>query len=324
MTIASEAASAPRQTAAALHGGLDSLSRNQSLTFTQYAKQTVSQDGFVYWAATATTLSAKGSLHYGTERDQAEDQTAGINSVIFASEVEITEFNDIGAGILWIASWQTPGGPTIKIAFDRRSAYYVEANLYHYTGFAVYPALESQLIASASDLPSGPIVSNSLPIWLGLPSALSAISSLVAETPVYPSFLVPENIVPPYIVAHIEPGTTKSLQIVPIYNGTPNGATMEPMTSDQLCQEPVKLTFYGFNNQQILQYIAALKEYSYGTDAFGFMKFPVPQDEKRAQPEIAAIAMKKTLVIDASYYQSTADAIARNLIVSAQLSFTLN
>ncbi|MHB1644266.1 MAG: hypothetical protein ACYCS8_16730, partial [Acidithiobacillus sp.] len=77
-------------------------------------------------------------------------------------------------------------------------------------------------------------------------------------------------------------------------------------------------------NQQAIQWFSAVTRYSEYTDAFGFMNSPIIQDEKRAQPEIAAIAMKKTLVIEASYYQSAADAIARNLIVSASCSFTVS
>ena len=42
----------------------------------------------------------------------------------------------------------------------------------------------------------------------------------------------------------------------------------------------------------------------------------------RGDDEIAAIAQKKTIEILASYYQSTADAIARRLILSAAVTTT--
>jgi len=99
MSIASEASAAPRSMEAALNAGLDSLSRNETLIFTQYTKQVIAQDGYVFWVASSAQISARGSLHYGSQRDQSEDQTAGIDSVIFTSEVEITAFNNIGAGI---------------------------------------------------------------------------------------------------------------------------------------------------------------------------------------------------------------------------------
>ena len=48
---------------------------------------------------------------------------------------------------------------------------------------------------------------------------------------------------------------------------------------------------------------------------------PVIRDHKRTQAEIMAIALKKSIEFDVSYYQQTADAIARQLITSATISF---
>ncbi|MHB1659583.1 MAG: hypothetical protein ACYCRF_09790, partial [Acidithiobacillus sp.] len=270
--------------------------------------------------------TATGALHYSVERDQDEDQTIGINSVLFDSTSEITEFNEIGKGILWVCPWVSPSGATIKLAFSSQGPYFQQSNLFHYAGFAVYPALEAQLIASVSDLPVGPIVSNSLPIWLGLPTALVGLPGVTApDITVYPSFLVPENIVPPYIVAHVEPGLSAPVQQFMRYRWSERtGSGPYSLPSAQLVKDVVKLTLYGLTNQQAIQWFSAVTRYSEYTDAFGFMNSPIIQDEKRAQPEIAAIAMKKTLVIEASYYQSAADAIARNLIVSASCSFTVS
>ncbi len=301
----------------ALHGGINDLSRYQTVTFTQYTKQTISEDGYVFWVANlAETLTVKGSLHYGSETSQEEDQTIGINSVIFTAEEEITEFNEISITTLWVGTYQVDSGADILIAFSRRAPLYEQAGVWHYSGFAVYPALQSQLVASVNDLPVGPIVSDSLPIWLGLPTTLGI------ATPVYNSFLLPENIVPPYISAHVEPGMTEAVQQFPNYTGTfTSGSTaLINMTSDQLTKDHVRLTFYGFTNQEFIQYYSALLAYSLNTDDFGFMSSPVVQDEKRVQSEITAIAMKKTLSFTVSYYQSTSDAIARRLILSADFN----
>lgn len=314
MTIASEI---PNQTQlqTVLAEGVNSLSRNQIVTFTQYAKQVVSDDGSVFWAQTTTTLKVKGSLHYGTERDQTEEHTIGLNSVIFTAEQEVTAFNNIGAGILWIALYPVEGGSSIKIAFSSRSSFYAQAGLYHYAGFAVYPDMESQLIAAASDLPTGPIVSNSLPIWLGMNSM----------APVYPSFLVPENIVPPYIVAHIEPNMTKPIQAAPLYQWPASPVSgFNNLPSYQLVVDHVKLTLFGFTNQMALQFLVSMLENASSTNTWGvFGRLPVPQDEKQTQPEIATIAMRKTIEFDANYCQYTADVIARRLIASAAISFSI-
>lgn len=310
-----------------LYQGVEQIGEGQTLTFSRYLRQVISQDGFVFWVNTGQTMTATGSLHFGTSQEQDEDQTLGVNSVLFTSEQEISEFNTAADDSMWISDWQTPGGPTIQIAFSRQGPYFPQAKLWHYSGFAVYPALSSQLVQSSSDLPSGPIVSDSLPIWLSLSTTLSTMPGSQAPTvPVYASFLVPSNIVPPYVVAHIEPGTTRALGSFPIqiWPGNPTPKTdLQVMADSQLTADQVRLTFYGFNNQQARQYLNALVNYSLNTDAFGFMSSPAFQDEKRTQSEISAIAMKKTLTFQASYYQQTADAFARRLILSSTVSYAV-
>ncbi len=324
MSTAQEASGTVNTMAEANRQSTKQLSRQQTLIFVKYTKLTVTEDLTVFWVASTTTLKAVGSLHYSTERDQAEDQTAGINAAIFTSLVPITPLNEIGTGTLWICDWQTPEGATIQLAFSSRNAYYEQAGLYHYAGFAVYPALQSQLIATASDLPAGPIVSNSLPIFLSAATALpTLVTSQAPAVTLYPSFLVPENIVPPYGVVHIEPGMTKALQAFPRYRwNEKTGSSPYQVPDSQLYQDLVRITLYGLNNTQARQWLSGLIAYSLFTDDFGFMSDPAIADEKRVQPEIAAIAMKKVIQFTASYYSGTADAVLRQLILSASMSFT--
>lgn len=311
------------QLAAALRTGLDSLDRDQVVTFQEYTKSTVPTDGFVFWLATGQSLDVRGSLHYATDRDQAEDQTIGVSHVIFTSEQEVTMFNAIAPNRLWVGQITVGIGTNdsldLKFAFSSRSSLYFQADLWHYRGDAVYAPLSSQLIDSYGALPSGPIVSNSLPIWL----------AFNGFAPVYPSFLVPDNAVPPYVVAHVEPAETRALQGFPtltwpgVTEPNSGASPLHDLPSDQLMRDRVRLTLYGFNNQKAIQYLVALEQYSRDTDAFGFMNSPAIQDDKRYQVEMAVLAMKKTISIDASYYQSTADALARRLILSASITTTI-
>ena len=316
MGIANETSQGPLQ--AALAAGVASISQKQTVSFTQYTKHVLSEDGYVFWVASSTVQTFTGSLHYLTTVEQNEDETIGQNRVVFTATEEVSVFNSINPQTMWIGTFQT-GGQPLMVAFADRAAFYQQAGLWHYSGIAVYPALQAQLVASAADLPVEPIVSNSLPIWL----------SQNAMGPVYPSFLVPDNVVPPYIVAHIEPEETVALGAFPIYQwpGTPNPPTaLQPMASSQLMRDKVKLTLYGFNNQQAIQYLVSLIEYSTSDDenggTFGFCNSPSIHDEKRTQAEITAIAMKKTITILASYYLGTADAVARRLILSASVTTT--
>jgi len=315
MSLLSEATAASAPLQAALAAGVSSISGNQSIVFTQYTKVVLSEDGYIFWVASADTADFNGSLHYITDRHQDEDQTIAINRFVFTATEEITQLNAISPGTMWIGAW-TVDGATIQIAFADHGSFYQQSGLWHYSGYAVYPALASQLVASALDLPVEPIVSNSLPIWLAQNSA----------APVYASFLVPDNVKPPYIVAHIEPALTEAIGAFPIYGwpGTTGSgsAPLHSLPSSQLMRDTVRLTFYGFTSQQVIQYYAALIDYSLNTDDFGFCNSPAIRDEKRGQVEIAALAMKKTLTIIASYYQGTADAVARRLILSASVSLT--
>lgn len=320
MSAIQEATQAPPQMAAALDAGIATLSGNQSITFQRYTKVTLSQDGTVFWVATGKKADFLGSLHYITDRHQDEDETLAANRFIFTAEQEITQLNTVSPASMWIGTWTTDGG-SLQIAFSDRGSFYQQANLWHYSGYAVYPALSSQVTNSEASLPEGPVVTNSLPIWL------TQNTYQGNAVPVYSSFLVPDNIQPPYVVAHVEPDSTEVLGAFPIQNGPgvvipdSGSAPLYQYATDQLCADDVRLTLYGFTNAQARAYLQALIDSSW-SDLFGFCTSPVIRDDKRTQPEIAAIAMKKRIEFRASYNQSSADAIVRRFIVSASITTT--
>jgi hypothetical protein len=242
------------------------------------------------------------------------------------AEEPITAFNAIAPNTMWVGAWPISSQQNLQIAFAHRANYYKQADLWHYFGLAVLPAMSAQLVQSQADLPEGPIASNSLPIWISQNTWQNGTT--VLTVPVYPSYAVPDNVVPPYIVAHIEPSSTASFGNMPAYQypGTLIPDTgLSPLyevADSQLCHDDVRLILYGFNNQMARAYLNSLITYSlvgYGeTPTFGWgSDFPVPQDEKRTQVEIAALAMKKSLSFRANYYQGCADAIAYRLILEA-------
>lgn len=318
MPTGSEALEAQSQIQAALDAGIEQVSSTQEVAFQRYTKVALEQDGFVFWVATGENLNAKGALHYATDRHQSEDETIGANQFLFNAETEITQFNLVSPSSMWIGTWPVVDGPPLRVAFAQRGNFFQEANVWHYSGFAIYPALQTQIVDSAADLPPGPIVSNSLPIWLAQNDS----------APVFPSFLVPDNLVPPYIVVHIDPNLTEALSAAPIIGPWPGvtepasgGSPMHLLAVSQLARDTVVLTLYGFSNSMAWNYLANLYDASEsGAAPFGFANSPIPCDDKRPQTEIAALAQKKTITILANYDQGSADAVARRLILSASVS----
>ena len=295
----------------ALREGIASISADQVVRFTKYVKRILPIDGYVFWLA-GESMDVAGSFHYSTNNEQREDETISVSRVVFNTINEIANFNEIDPQTMWVATFDS-----IRFAFSTRGPFYVQAGLFHYGGEAVYPALASQLVSNLYTLAEAqPIVSNSLPAWL-MVQTYSPIWLQPANPgiPLYPSFLVPGNIAPPYGVVHIEPGRTVALQSAPRFNGT--------MSHFQLAMDHVKVTLYGYTNAQAQDWVDTVNQYSLDTDAIGMMNMPILRDEKRQQPEISALAMKKTIEFDVSYYQTRINTLARQLILSCIPQYTV-
>lgn len=323
MPSVAESLNASSPLAASLRAGLDNISSYQTITFRQYVRVVLPLDGYVFWVradldASAMALAAEklknpatsvlpssltvsGSLHYSTNQQQNEDETIGINNVIFTSKTEIQEFNQINSSSIFIGEFDG-----IRFAFTERRSYYKQADLHHYVGDAIYPVMESQIIDDPSCLDIGNvIVSNSLPVWLGLNKFM----------PIYPSFAVPDNIHPPYAVAHIAPESTTAIQSAPSIGPT--------STHDQLVKEMVKITIYGLRNFNALDFQDYVLQYSLDYDVIGIMNMPVIRDDKRTQSELNILAQKKSIEFEVSYYQSRVRDVARQLILTAIPTFVV-
>lgn len=322
---------------AGLDLGLETLSLQQTVTFTKYIRQVLPLDGYVFWVrwdllsaaalkAAGTTrsnsvVSVKGSLHYATDNTQREDETLSLNRVIFTAEAPIDEFNQVASNIMYLATFSTqqsgallcdcpPGKSSetsIRFSFTRRRNLYRQAGLYHYEGDAVYPALATQIIDDLAQLPTDPIVSNSLPVWL----------SLNQYFPVYPSFLVDDNIVPPFGAIHIGENDTGSLQPIPYLDN--KGSHF------QLADDRVRITLYGLTSNVVLDYYDYLLSYmTLHDNVMGLMSNTPPRDAKRTQSEMNVIAMKKVIEFRVSYYQTRIRDLSRQLILSAIPQILIN
>ena len=327
MASAVEAAQAKSQLGSGLAQGVETISGNEQITFTLYVKLVLPLDGYVFWVnASLLTdsalfnasqynallynnypegvpprqLVAKGSFHFSSDVQMLEDRQSVFNHTIFTSLVEISDFNLINPQFMYVAEYEG-----MKFAFNRRENFYKQADLYHYRGDALYSVMDTQLIDTMTGFDTtSVIVSNSLPIWLALNQFF----------PMYPSYLVDQNIPPVYAAVDIAPANTIALQDFPLLDPDSN-----PW---QLVKDTVKITIYGIRNHDAINFVQYILDYSRNTDAIGLMNMPVIQDEKMIQSELGILAQKKTITFEVSYYQTTVNNIARKLIEHAFISLT--
>jgi hypothetical protein len=342
MPTVTESAQYGAQLAAALRAGLRSIDQNQTVSFQPYVRSVLPLDGFVFWLRadivspaqlTAAGLSspaaveANGSLHFKTQGEVREDESIAIHKMIFTAEQPIVALAEIAPMVLYVATWTSPDGRySFKFSFSARNSFYQQANLSHYVGDAVYPVFLSQLVDSVAEFDQRQIVSNSLPLWLAMMYAVPFPSPITVNFPIYPAFLVPDNEPAPYIAVEIRPETTKSLQLLPFLD--------RQASHWELYTERVKFILYGLRNGDALDFQDYLIRYINGqvwigaagemVTPVGMMTAPSVRDEHRVQTELAALAMRKVIELDVSYYQTYARQVARQLINAVTPSYSLS
>ena len=123
--------------------------------------------------------------------------------------------------------------------------------------------------------------------------------------PVYPAFLSPLNLQPPYATVDII--NTEPLQAYPYIDIKSNHW--------QLVKDTVKVVMYGLRNFNAMDFVDYVLNYSLN-DSMGIMNMPIVKDEKKNQVELGIIAQKKSIEFQVSYYQSRILDIAKQLITS--------
>lgn len=303
--------------ASALAAGLDTIDQKSSVAFILYVKQILPLDGFVFWlkadqllnppdwlVALPKVLTVEGSLHHATVNTQSADENFSTQRVVFTAKDPVSNLGEMAPDTLYMA--QVEG---YKYAFSSRSNWYKQADLYHYSGDAVYPALADMVVDNIADLDlASRVVSNSMPIWLMFTQAKTA--SFPNAWPIYPAYLLPDNTVPPYATVDIDTKMTSPLGA--------GRAVDKSGNRFQLVTDTVEVSLYGVRNDAILDWIDAVVQYGLdNATVFGVMNSPVPGDVKRMQVEISTIAQKKTVSFQVCYYQSRLEAVVLKYIQSA-------
>jgi len=305
-----EASAAKHQLASNLENGTLTISENQAVSFKPYQRVVLPTDGSVFWVLAGPAVEFKGSLHYSTDQNQAEDNSASDNFVIFTALEEVSPLNDIAPDQLYIAEFEG-----VKFAFNQRAPYYRQAGLDHYRGNALTSVMRPQVVDSLGDIfEQMQVISNSLPIWLTLSRMVD----------VYPSFLVPPNLAPPYASIHIGMNDTSAIQPValsaPVYQES-SGEIVYPLNvigsqRYQLASDRVRVTLWGVRDQLAQAYLDYIIQYMQDSDDMGLMNMPIIRDDKKTQTEMNILGQKKVIEFEVSYYQARAYDCARSLIQS--------
>lgn len=321
MPSAAEASGARSPLASDLKAGVESISSNQSITFTKFVKVVLPLDGYVFWVRgdlvsppQPAVQTVPGSLHYSINVRQEEGETYGINRVVFTSEAPINFLNAVAPDTMYIGAFDG-----LEFAFSDKKSFYKQAELWHYVGDAVYADMKSQLITSAGQLNMDDlIVSNSLPVWLGFNTFspnwpfYPSPEDFTLPT-LYPSFLPLPNISPPWITVHIGENDTSSLASAPAFSTT--------QAQSQLSSDKVRLTLWGCDNQAAQNILAMINQFSVDTGLIGVRNAPAIRDAKREQRELGTLAQKKIIEYEVSYIQGQVADFARQLILTAVPNF---
>lgn len=353
MSLAEEGLEAPSSMAADLVTGVEAISQFQDIVFELYVRLVMPLDGYVFWVKAASVSNSalinammlnaatpngpqivtprpsfviKGSFHYATDNRQNEAANVAVNRVVFTSIQPVQDFNAVNDNLMYIGTFDAPlpgsseapaSTTRIRFGFSSRGTYYRQTTIHHYIGEAVYSTMGSQIVDDPRTLDTRElIVSNSLPAWL-------AFNQFEPDWPVpvprprnvtlFPSFLVSDNLAPPFGAVHIEPGATESAQSIPV---------LGPDTSSALlARDRVTLTLYGCSNRIAQDVMYSLIQYSVDTDLFGILNMPIIKDDKEGQNEFNTLAMKKRIEFDVSYNQLAQRDAARQLILTCIPTF---
>jgi hypothetical protein len=253
-----------------------------------------------------TDVEVQGSFHYSSTINQDEDATVDSNNVIFTSLSEIQAFNQIGPDYLYICHYRD-----LTFAFSSRGRLYEQSDLYHYAGSALRSRHQTQIIDDPNQFNPTLVVSNSLPIWLNMPNYVPPYPGFVCPIPLYSSYLVDDNISPPFGSIHIE--DTETIEM---------GSAFGPrLQQSQLCREKVKVHLYGADNLMASNFVAFVEQYSLDWMKLGLSDSPAIKDIKLTQPEFKILAQRKLIIFEINYRQNVVRDEARQFILHAKVQF---
>jgi hypothetical protein len=256
-----------------------------------------------------TDILVQGSFHYDSTVNQEEDAIFDSNTVIFTALQEVQAFNLIGPDYLYIGRYGK-----LTFAFNHRGRLYEQADLYHYRGQSLRSRHMTMIIDDPSQFNPTLTVSNSLPIWLNMPNYVPPYPGFTCDIPLYPSFLVTDNLPPPFGAVHIE--KTECLEL-----GSAYGPRLQ---QSQLARELVRIHLYGCDNLMAANFVSFVEQYSIDWMKLGLSDSPAIQDIKLPQAEFKILAQRKMVEFNINYRQWAVRDEARQFIEHVKVQNQMN
>jgi hypothetical protein len=329
MTFLSESQTKQTALAGALSAGLDNIRYGQEIAFTPYIRLVLPIDGFVFWVrydqVGAETLKDAGLLdegaqpitvdcdiHMATSTDQSEDENIDVSNVVVTTKQEVRPFHDAIVTVMWLA--ESEG---VRFAINSRKSFSQQANVFHYVGKTIYPAMMTQIIDDASQFNLRELVlSNSTALWLFIASDIHRAVWLPGFTfPLFPKYLIPDNLDPPYGVVSPLEGTIRGINLAPTYSLT--------FSRDHFVEEEVDIILYGCPHRIAADFVDSVLGYTLAETTFGIQNTPTIKDEPRQQTELSVLAQKKRINFKINFHQRVLRDMAIRLITKCVPNITL-
>jgi hypothetical protein len=144
-----------------------------------------------------------------------------------------------------------------------------------------------------------------------MPNYVPPYPGFICPLPLYPSYLVDDNLPPPFGSIHIE--DTECIEL---------GSSFGPrLQQSQLTREKVRVHLYGADNLMASNFVAFVEQYSLDWMKLGLRDSPAIKDIKLAAPEFKILAQRKQIDFDINYRQNVIRDEARQFIEHVKVQF---
>jgi hypothetical protein len=310
--------------AAALAQAEKTISLSNQIVFTQYQRAVLPLDGLVFWIATTTTKTVDCSIHVETLTEQNESESMGVGHIVMTALEPLDDLMAESPTTKWIAVWKG-----MHIGFTRTKHFYGPSALYHFLGRALLSTELTQVIDTPGSLdPTLLIASNSIPAFILMNSWVAPYynpynnnaNAIPPATPtplltlptIYPAFLAPANIAPPYATVQVD----RSDNLAPVawqdIDSNPYG----------LASDDVRITMFGLTNNQAWLFKDALVQFCADAGVIGLQEIGAIVDERATQSDFLIVGQKKTLKMKVSYTQAAVIDFARQQFTAVTTAYT--